>query len=1838
MSINSNMSPTHLLLTSHLKVCLAVVILAMDISLCQAANIYGNTNDCSIRADSVFTDVGSTSLLQGGSGSPAQDRSCVFVFQLPDLGAVADPFTNASFRFNVSSVTSAPPNTDLYGLGSRTSAAVLTSDYYGQTTTVDPTDAIYLQNNILTSSSSASLISTNAAGSTALKNYLNTQYASGAGIGQYVFLRMSSDTAPGGVARYALTSAEGGAAGPPDTRPQIIYNVPVTSYARPFIWVRDSEKAGILAKIAANPWATSVRDGIVSRVAADLASHQSGRDAWLRLLPIDWALTTPKFKTIPTYDEGIVRGPTESKYNDALDCAVLYYLTGNVAYARCAADVLHNATKALNATTASTGTSNGGWIYQNDLLKEARVMGTQLPIVFDFLHTWLQTNQVYDVKTASMVNFNFTTAQAVFRKYYQLVRDHGNTETNWSALEATCMLNNLLALTNTTERETALQVYLYSGSSKQASLDYDYRHYTAPGDIWPESLQYSSGVGSIRASHLVLLERVDPTLTLFDQYPNLPTSITRIPYLRYPNGQQISFGDGHRDTSGEPYFRYEIVYQHAKARGRTALAAQFGARIASGVADGSHSRSTAESYESLGMHDEPLQLLWFADTVTEAAAPLVLPRTDTLPFAGVALQRNPAPANNATYGLMGFIGGAGFIHSHASGMSMELYGIGQVMGAKAGRDDYQSDTHEKYYRLFAANNTVIVNGASVGDGGWSDIEINTVQTVAMEPQPFAAAISPNYSFTTSTFSDNRGTLAEGSQHRTLAIIRTSPTTGYYFDLFRSRSTVTTRTATTLNGTVTNQYHDYIYRNIGETTVDLRADGVTLPLVSQPTRFQNDVGYTYQQPGWRYFTNTTVSYPTTQSIRAQFVATVSGTARYMDMHMPAVASREYAKVDSPAIVDAPSPYNNRVAPTLVIRQIGEAWNKAFAAVYEPHFGLTGGTVQNVTQLVKSGVVVGVKVESSVLGRNLVQYILCFPASSNTYTDAGAGLSFTGRFGVASYNGDGTTTLYLGEGSAMSYRGNSIATVSTSNTQAEVHFSPSLAPVIATNTPLNVTAAPPGTSWLPTAGGTGYTWTESTNWNPAFSPNGIGTTAAMITDILGDQTVAMNDPITLGEFFVGDSSGAQTTLLQKGTNGSLTFDKENTGMTYLTRTAGGSGTVTFKDDLNIALNDHLTVRTAGGTTSSAMVIAGTISGPGMDLTKESSTLALTLSAPNTYSGITRISGGVLSLDHSLAMQNSVLDTLNSVVGDASNGLRTSMTTLTLGGLSGDKSLTSVFTTHAGGFSGLTALTLNPTTNATYTGIIADGAAGMTLSKSGTGTQTVSGVNTYTGATSILNGTLEISGTGSLASNSLSIGSGATFAYNSTAAQTLSSLSGSGAITKGTSGTLTLSAANTAFTGSVSINSGTLRLGHLNALSAATAITLGTSTTLTPVAAIQNVMINAPITLTGSATLTAPDNGTGSTTSTLTVGGAISGPAGVTFRSNATGTTSNSQQTILLNAQSTYSGSTTLHPNGSNANLIVRLGVSNALPTSTVLAINGSIGGGSGRFARLELNGFSQTIAGLQNTVANLRNQQIRNGSTTAAVLTVHNTTNYSYSGSIETNIALTKSGSGTLTLTGITTYTGNTTVNGGTLSLGVANPNNNASSITLGATGAQLQLNFTGTDTVARLFTGTLQRPPGTYGHSSTGATNGGLGIGALDAYFLTGTGTLTVTTSPPPNYSNWSTGTFAGGAVIPVNLRGPSDDADGDGISNLLEYALAGQDPTVTSTLPTTLNGTTFTFDKRPGTNALIYAIESSDDLGVTDPWAEVSGASYINNASVISYTLPTGPTKLFVRLRVTSSP
>ncbi|MBK1825464.1 BNR-4 repeat-containing protein [Haloferula rosea] len=182
----------------------------------------GDVADASVKEDPSVTDVSSqTTLLGAGGSSPWVDRCTVYVFQLPDLGAVADPFLTASFRFNMESKQGSLMDNDLYGLGRRSSPEVLASDYYGQTSTGDPTDATRLEAGILTDATPLGAIRTSAGGDSALLDYLNEQYDSGAGIGEYVFLRLNTAEPKAGINRATLTMAESGDEG---SRPRIVYS------------------------------------------------------------------------------------------------------------------------------------------------------------------------------------------------------------------------------------------------------------------------------------------------------------------------------------------------------------------------------------------------------------------------------------------------------------------------------------------------------------------------------------------------------------------------------------------------------------------------------------------------------------------------------------------------------------------------------------------------------------------------------------------------------------------------------------------------------------------------------------------------------------------------------------------------------------------------------------------------------------------------------------------------------------------------------------------------------------------------------------------------------------------------------------------------------------------------------------------------------------------------------------------------------------------------------------------------------------------------------------------------------------------------------------------------------------------------------------------------------------------------------------------------------------------------------------------------------------------------------------------------------------------------------
>ena len=146
----------------------------------------------------------------------------------------------------------------------------------------------------------------------------------------------------------------------------------------------------------------------------------------------------------------------------------------------------------------------------------------------------------------------------------------------------------------------------------------------------------------------------------------------------------------------------------------------------------------------------------------------------------------------------------------------------------------------------------------------------------------------------------------------------------------------------------------------------------------------------------------------------------------------------------------------------------------------------------------------------------------------------------------------------------------------------------------------------------------------------------------------------------------------------------------------------------------------------------------------------------------------------------------------------------------------------------------------------------------------------------------------------------------------------------------------------------------------------------------------------------------------------------------------------------------------------------------------------------------------------------------------------------------SLALTKIGSGTQTLTGVIGHTGDTTVSGGSLSIGLASTFNNASAIRLN-NGAILNLTIAGDDVVNTFFIDGVPKASGIWGRLGGTAPN--------QTAQITGEGRLSVTTTAATPFSTWIAGFFPG-ETNPA-IIGKTADPDGDGTNNVTEFAFAG---------------------------------------------------------------------------------
>ncbi len=692
------------------------------------------------------------------------------------------------------------------------------------------------------------------------------------------------------------------------------------------------------------------------------------------------------------------------------------------------------------------------------------------------------------------------------------------------------------------------------------------------------------------------------------------------------------------------------------------------------------------------------------------------------------------------------------------------------------------------------------------------------------------------------------------------------------------------------------------------------------------------------------------------------------------------------------------------------------------------------------------------------------------------------------------------------------------------------------------------------------------------------------------------------------------GATPASLIWGTNGL-------TASTVVLGAPAATNTLTWTNDIDLNLATR-TINVGDGSADVDAALSGVLSGTGVSKLNKSGAGVLLLSNANTFAGGVSIADSQTTQNPLRISNAAALGTGTLTIGGGGNNDKSRLEVIggititnTIAGmasrattapnfinLGGNNTITSSISSGAGGAqatfqSDAGTLTLSGAINARQVNLTGAGNGVFSnntfnlgtnnVTKSGTGTWVLKGTAAYSGTTTVSEGSLVAQKTTQLA-----LGTG-NVAISGGANLTIQDHAGGGQ----------LAYANNFTVEGSGVNGGGV-LGFYNSgafdLSGTVAISNGATFRTDPVN--QNFTINFT--------------------------NVISGTDGLTFF--AQGSTTGGVPRFTLTGASTYSGDTTLTSSGLNT-APFRLTVSGGddrLPTGTQVIFGGAPAGSpAGTFNKsvtLALDGVSQQIAGLvtANSPAAAGGYRIIGASTTASTLVVNNPSAVAFSGVIggtgtnENNIGLTKTGAGTLTLTGANTYAGPTLVTGGTLSLSSASLDD-ASAVTV-ATGAFLNLAYSGTDVVASLKLGGVPKPSGIYDSTNSGGR-------------ITGSGKIQVVGAVANSYSTWADSFTS----PPLSDKSSGADPDNDGLTNLVEYAL-GSDPRVSNPSAGTLSGGTLSFTKGSEAFAngdITYEIEQSTNLG---GWSVV-----VPNAPLqpsISYVLPTGQSKEFARLKITRIP
>lgn len=603
----------------------------------------------------------------------------------------------------------------------------------------------------------------------------------------------------------------------------------------------------------------------------------------------------------------------------AEEAAFLYWLSGEEKYAVFASDIFMKYAEGMfYREPPQTFENHGNALLMGLQTFEVIHEGVVEPftICYDFLYSYLKEK-----------NADLKMIQDVFRKWADQEIKFGVPDNNWNLMQARFITFLAIALEDDDfyadgkGQQYYIDQVLNQNSEKQKALKDVVKNYDQENGVWPEVAGYNMLVANDMLEIYCLM---DKTLNnnLLGQFPIVEKANLVIFQYLFPNGFTVAYGDAKH--SRLRFNALELLISQFRKYAVPEKEKLITGQLKRFMEDGAYNRDKISSLFQLFFYVEDLMEVPSAASFSELVTP-----TFYAPNVSWLVQRN---GNSPENGMMVSKNASLGNHSHTNGINIELYAKGMVIAPDcAAGVSYWSEDHRDYYSRFAAHNTVVVDGISDYRNmrGTLAFSVNSVYPKSGSSNP----LHSDFTFSDVSFIEPS---TDATQQRVTGTIRTSKTSGYFIDIFRSA-----------RNDRNDKKHEYLFHSQGNPIVltDFEGNQISGKETDELSSAKGDL------VGYDYFKNKK-TVKSGENFVAHFrMPSILNQILNVNLWMKGNGGREIFTVEAPysrAINEesVPEELYHKPLPTLVVRQNGEAKTKPFVAVIDAFNQSEGQSVKHV----------------------------------------------------------------------------------------------------------------------------------------------------------------------------------------------------------------------------------------------------------------------------------------------------------------------------------------------------------------------------------------------------------------------------------------------------------------------------------------------------------------------------------------------------------------------------------------------------------------------------------------------------------------------------------------------------------------------------------------------------------------------------------------------------------------------------------------------------------------------------------------------------------------------------